>query len=90
MTVSGSDLEKGAGAVYVEWITVRRRCDVPMARKKGLLPCSHRCRTCLACIQINRLGEERHTPNFKKRESGDPGLLARNLLRGGFIDEDDD
>ena len=90
MTVSGSDLEKGVGAVCVEWITVRRRCDVPMARKKGLLPCSHRCRTCLACIQINRLGEERHTPNFKKKGSGDPGLLARNLLRGGFIDEDDD
>lgn len=90
MTVSGSDLEKGAGAVSDEWITVRRRCDVPMARKKGLLPCGHRCRTCLACIQINRLGEERHTPNFKKKGSGDPGLLARNLLRGGFIDEDDD
>ena len=40
---------------------VRRRCDVPMARNKGLLRvCDKRCRTCLACIEVDEFGQESH------------------------------
>lgn len=39
---------------------VRRRCDKPMAEKKGFLPCDNDCKNCLACIEELKCGENRH------------------------------
>lgn len=58
-------------------MVIGRRCDKPMAEKKGLLPCKKRCRTCVACIHISDDGRDFHTPTF--RDGGDPVLQARNL-----------
>lgn len=58
---------------------VSRRCDVPMARRKGLLnKCKKDCRHCLCCIEMNEWGRESHVDTVR---GGDPGLLARNLSR---------
>lgn len=66
---------------------IKRRCDKPMARKKGLLPCKHRCKTCNACIQMDDSGRESHVSTL---HGGDPALQARNLairgMYGGFDD----
>lgn len=55
---------------------IKRRCDVPMAEKKGLFPCNGRCKTCLACIRMNELGQEDHTPTLKG--AGDSNIITRN------------
>lgn len=65
---------------------ISRRCDKPMARRKGLLPCGHRCKTCVACIERDDHGTESHVYNWR---GGDPVLLARNLRRRWFLDDDD-
>lgn len=57
---------------------VSRRCDRPMAEKKRLLPCDHRCSTCVACIERNEYGDERHVYHH---HGGDPVLRARNMWR---------
>lgn len=58
---------------------VRRRCDVPMARRKGLLyRCSRRCKDCLCCIETDEYGNEQHVAIVR---GGDANLIARNLLR---------
>lgn len=57
---------------------VKRRCDKPMAEKKGLLPCDHRCSTCSACIERNEYGDERHVYHH---HGYDPVLRARNMWR---------
>ena len=54
---------------------ISRRCDKPMARKKRLLPCDHRCRTCIACIERNEYGDESHVYHHN---GGDPTLQVRN------------
>ena len=45
---------------------VKRECDVPMASKKGLLPCDKQCKGCIACIEWNEEGERQHTPDRKE------------------------
>ena len=43
-------------------IVMRRICDKPMAKKKGLLKhCRHRCLGCIAAIEIEDNGEMQHT-----------------------------
>ena len=64
-----------------EYIVVSRRCDVPMARSKGLLPCRKECRTCTACIERDQYGNERHAVHGK---AVDYRLLARNLRLRGY------
>ena len=39
---------------------VRRECDESMARKKGLLPCEKKCKTCMAAIEVHADGERNH------------------------------
>ena len=39
---------------------IRRTCDEPMARSKGLLPCDNNCEECHACIEWLQGGEKRH------------------------------
>ena len=60
-------------------IIIGRRCDVPMARRKGLLGyCQRRCSQCLCCIEKDAYGGEQHVSIVR---GGDPGIIARNLLR---------
>lgn len=49
-----------------------------MARKKKLLPCSHRCKTCIACIERDENGIESHVYPWR---GGDPQLQVRNMIR---------
>ena len=39
---------------------IKRICDEPMARSKGLLPCDKNCKQCHACIEVLANGERRH------------------------------
>ena len=39
---------------------IKRTCDEPMARSKGLLPCDKNCKQCHACIEVLANGERRH------------------------------
>lgn len=39
---------------------VKRTCDEPMAKSKGLLPCDKNCKQCHACIEVLENGERRH------------------------------
>lgn len=39
---------------------IKRTCDEPMARSKGLLPCDKNCKQCQACIEVLANGERRH------------------------------
>ena len=64
---------------------VKRRCDEPMARSKRLLPCRKNCASCVACIERNEYGDERHALGGQKERS-DPVLLARNLKIRGFLE----
>lgn len=65
-------------------IIVSRRCDVPMARSKNLLPCGKQCSTCVACIERDQYGNEGHAVHGRVL---DYVLLARNLrLRGYYGD----
>ena len=64
---------------------VKRRCDKPMAEKKGLLPCSRRCRTCIACIERDEHGDERHVYHH---HGYDPEVRARNLRRRWLFYDD--
>lgn len=65
---------------------VSYRCDKPMARSKGLLPCKKTCKSCVCCILRDDQGSERHALGGQ-RERSDPRLRARNLrLRGFFGD----
>jgi len=67
---------------------IKRRCDKPMAEKKGLLPCQHRCKTCNACIVMGENSSESHVSTL---HGGDPALQARNSkirsMYGGLDDE---
>lgn len=45
---------------------VKRTCDEPMARSKGLLPCEQNCKQCHACIEWLSSGDKRHwTPKWQ-------------------------
>ena len=45
---------------------VRYRCDVAMARSKGILRfCNKKCKDCLCAIRTNEHGEEEHTHDLK-------------------------
>ena len=57
---------------------IRRECDEPMARSKGLLPCEKNCKNCMACIEITESGERQHC----NRHGGD--------LKRKFIQANDD
>ena len=58
---------------------IKRRCDIPMARRKGILGrCNRQCRTCLCCIVMGEGGIEHHVT---VSHGGDPNLQARNLER---------
>lgn len=60
-------------------VVIRRRCDVPMARKKGILDnCHGKCADCLCCIEMDSLGNESHVARV---HGGDLGLASRNLSR---------
>lgn len=60
---------------------IKRRCDVPMARKKGLLRlCDHKCSTCVACLEMDESGQEEHAVRDLRREM-DPKLVLRNIER---------
>lgn len=61
---------------------IRRRCDVPMARRKGLIPCDKTCKTCVACIETD---EEYRDSHASMGRGSDPRLLARNLKRMGMF-----
>lgn len=65
-------------------LVIGRRCDVPMARKKKLLPCNKRCQECIACIEWSRTGQAWHVP-YSMVKFSDPKLLMRNIaiLSGG-------
>lgn len=39
---------------------IKRTCDEPMARSKGLLPCDKNCKQCHACIEWLSSGDRRH------------------------------
>lgn len=43
-----------------EEYVVRRECDEPMARSKGLLPCEKDCEHCMACIETTDTGIRQH------------------------------
>lgn len=55
-----------------------RRCDKPMARSKGLIPCKQNCAICPACIERDQYGNEEHVsgPYYV--------LLARNMRIRGY------
>lgn len=57
---------------------VSRRCDVPMARRKRLFPCDHRCRQCVACIEKDDMGNESHAVRDEQKDQ-DMKLLQRNM-----------
>ena len=62
----------------------RRRCDVPMAEKKGVLKyCDHNCELCVACIEISGSFLESHAPaeqlDLKRSKWRDSKLTKRNL-----------
>ena len=60
------------------------RCDVPMARSKGLLPCNKHCLSCVACIAMDEDGREEHIGG---RRMSDPALVVRNMrLRSYYGD----
>lgn len=43
------------------FVIVRRECDEAMARKKRMLPCENKkCKTCIACIEIDVAGNRDH------------------------------
>lgn len=44
---------------------VKRECDIPMAKKKGLFPCNKKCEKCHACIETTISGERQHVNNYK-------------------------
>lgn len=54
--------EKENGKTVVYEVILQRRCDVPMAEKKGYLPCDGgiKCHTCHACLEQVDNGEWRH------------------------------
>lgn len=57
----------------------RRRCDVSMAKAKGVFgACGFNCANCLCCIEMDGSGNESHVAVV---HGGDPGILARNLGR---------
>lgn len=56
---------------------VRRECDVPMARSKGLLPCDKDCKNCMACIETTNTGERRHCTRHKFSNLELDMLIAR-------------
>ena len=63
---------------------ISTRCDVPMARSKGFLPCKgESCRSCVACIIRDETGSEYHALGGHADRS-DPKLLARNLRMRGI------
>lgn len=63
---------------------VARRCDVPMARSKGFLPCKGGdCKSCVACIVRDEQGNEGHALG-SPTDRPDPKLLARNMKLRGF------
>ena len=45
---------------------VRRECDEAMASKKGYLPCDHKCKLCLACIEILESGDRQHVSSRRR------------------------
>lgn len=51
-------------------IVVSRRCDEPMADKKGLLPCEGgtKCFSCIACLEQDLDGEWSHC-DLMRREA---------------------
>ena len=57
---------------------VRYRCDVPMARRKGILgKCDKRCRSCLCAIGMSEHGYESHVSLDQGGTS--ENLASRNL-----------
>lgn len=69
----------------LEYRVIRRRCDVPMARSKRLLPCQKNCRSCVACIETDENFHERHAVHGR---SFDPVLLIRNRIIRRRHDDD--
>ena len=67
------------------------RCDIPMARKKGLLRiCNKRCSECVAAITMGPGYIEAHVPLQDERGFSDPKLVMRNMTiytRRTLIDE---
>ncbi len=55
----------------------RWRCDVSMARKKGVLGmCDKKCRYCLCAISTDEFGREEHLPDLAQPCSN---FTLRNL-----------
>lgn len=66
---------------------VKRYCDRPMAEKKRLLEiCDHKCKQCVACIEVNEYGSVRHA--VTERGSRDTKLWVRNQKIRKYYGED--
>ena len=67
---------------------IRMRCDEPMARRKHLKPCDHRCAACVAGIEVHEGGEESHVTFDRKSRGCDRKLFIRNQIVSGRIAND--
>lgn len=55
----------------------RYRCDVPMAKKKGILKhCNSDCKDCLCAIKMSDDGSEEHVGLLNE---GSPQFMMKNL-----------
>jgi hypothetical protein len=53
-------------------VVIRRYCDEPMARAKGLLKdCMRLCESCHAAIEVDQNGNRRHYDRMRKEENDD-------------------
>lgn len=55
-----------------QYIVEQRKCDVPMASKKHLLPCDggSRCFGCVACMEKDQNGEWHHCDPLRGQRNG--------------------
>ena len=64
----------------------RYRCDVPMAKKKGILKyCDKKCRYCLCGIVMDERGYEFHVPDSLH---GCTNFVLRNYAKGKWVGYD--
>lgn len=61
----------------------RWRCDVSMARKKGVLRmCDKKCRYCLCAISIDEFGREEHVADMTSTPCGNFTLRNLKVMMG--------
>lgn len=58
---------------------MKYKCDVPMAKKKGIYRrCNKKCVDCLCGMRINEMGVYEHHADYQ--QGVDPNFAIKNLL----------